>query len=167
MPEKTNNASKIAVISDTHIPSRAKQIPASIHKHFNGADLIIHCGDFVEENVLIELRALAPVYAVKGNMDGHDIKEPLDRILEINNKFIICVSHGSGSPLDLKQRLYKKFSQHKPYMIIYGHTHFPEISEYNNIIFFNPGSCTCGAEYNSIGMLEIKKTDISCSIIPL
>ena len=161
------NISKIGVISDTHIPTRAKQLPVAVFSHFKGVDLIIHCGDIVEQNVLVELAAIAPVYAVKGNMDSHDIKEPSELIIEINKKFTLCVSHGTGSPFDTKERLSKKFRAYKPYMIIHGHTHLPEISAYSDIKIFNPGSCTNGHDYNSIGILDIKPDLIDCKIIPL
>jgi uncharacterized protein len=161
------NVSRIGVISDTHIPTRAKQLPSAVFSHFKNVDFIIHCGDLVEENVLIELKAISPVYAVKGNMDGHDIKEPEELVLEINNKFTLCVAHGSGSPFGLKERLVKKFREYKPYMIIHGHTHLPEISEFSGIKIFNPGSGTNGQEYDSIGILDVKTESIDCKIIPL
>jgi uncharacterized protein len=161
------NITKIGVISDTHIPTRAKQLPPAVFTHFAGVDLIIHCGDIVEGNVLTELASIAPVHAVKGNMDSHDIKEPNELTLEINNKFILCVAHGTGSPFDVKQRLFKKFAGQKPYMILHGHTHLPEISEFSGIKIFNPGSCTCGHDYDSIGILDVKTDSIDCKIIPL
>jgi putative phosphoesterase len=167
MPEKKNSIDRIGVISDSHIPTRANQLPAEIHKHFKGVDFIIHCGDIVGENVLVELETIAPVYAVKGNMDGHDIKAPLEHVLKINNTFTLCAAHGTGSPLDVKERLYKKFMINKPYMILHGHTHCPEISTFRDIVFFNPGSCTHGNDYNSIGVLDIKKDSIDCKIIRL
>jgi uncharacterized protein len=167
MPEKISSISLIGVISDTHIPTRAKQLPPAVFTHFKGVDLIIHCGDIVEENVLTELASIAPVHAVKGNMDSHDIKAPFELTLEINNKFFLCVSHGTGSPYDIKQRLYKKFMDKKPYMIIYGHTHLPEIGEFSGVKIFNPGSCTNGHDYDSIGILDIKTDSIDCKIIPL
>lgn len=167
MPEKIDAISKIGVISDTHIPVRAAHLPESIHSHFKEVDFIIHCGDIVENSVLLELAAIAPVYAVKGNMDSHDIAEPQERVILINDKFTLCVSHGTVSPNDTKERLYRKFSPYSPYMIIHGHTHFAEIGKYGDVIIFNPGSCTNGHDYDSLGILEVKKDSILCSIIRL
>lgn len=167
MPKKISDVRKIGVISDTHIPTRAAQLPASVHDRFKSVDLIIFCGDAVSPDVIAELETIAPVYAVRGNMDGPDIKEPSEQELLINNKFTLCVSHGSGSPLDIKERLYQKFLQYRPYMIIFGHTHFPETAKYHDVIFFNPGSCTQGSDHDSIGMLEIGPDSIDCKIIRL
>ena len=167
MPEKISKVSRIGVISDSHIPTRAKQLPPAIFSHFKGVNLIIHCGDIVEQNVLVELAAIAPVYAVKGNMDRDDIKEPSERVLEINEKFTLCISHGTGPPFDIKGRLSKKFRDYKPYMILHGHTHIPEMSMFSDIKIFNPGSCTNGHDYDSIGILEVRTDSIDCKIIPL
>jgi putative phosphoesterase len=161
------NISKIGVISDTHVPTRAAALPASLHEHFKNVDFIIHCGDLVDNNVLIELKAIAPVYAVKGNMDGPDIKEPEELVLFINNTFTVCAAHGTGSPYGLHERLIKKFVSYKPYMILYGHTHTADIGSFNGTLFFNPGSCTAGNVNNSIGLLEIKHDSIERKIIPL
>ena len=167
MPVKKNSILRIGVISDTHIPTRANELPSAIFTHFKGVDFILHCGDIVEENVLLKLAGIAPVYAVKGNMDSQDINEPDELVLQINDKFILCMAHGTGSPFDIKQRLYKKFSSLKPYMILHGHTHIPEINEFSGAVIFNPGSCTNGHDYNSIGILEVKTDSIDCKIIPL
>jgi hypothetical protein len=167
MQEKINNVRKIGVISDTHIPSRAASLPAKVFEHFNGADLLIHCGDIVETSVLTELEAVAPVLAVKGNMDGHDIREPAERVLIINGRFVLCLAHGTGGHNDTKQRLYSHFLHENPYMIIHGHTHFPETGIYNGVHIFNPGSATNGHEYDSIGMLEVNSEGIKSSIIRL
>jgi putative phosphoesterase len=167
MQEKINNVSKIGVISDSHIPTRAENLPSIIHEHFKNVDLIIHCGDIVNENVLLELGTISPVYAVKGNMDGHDITAPLERIIMINASFILCTAHGTGSPFGIYDRLYNKFKSHNPYMILYGHTHSPDTYRFNDIMFFNPGSCTAGSHYNSIGILDVNTTCIEHKIIPL
>ena len=64
----------IGVVSDTHIPARAPFLPSSLFGLLDGVDLILHAGDIEEESVLDELRALAPVEAVAGNMDPLYVK---------------------------------------------------------------------------------------------
>jgi uncharacterized protein len=167
MPEKISNIHRIGVISDTHIPTRATQLPAAVFSGFKDVDLIIHCGDLVEKSVLIELNVIAPVYAVRGNMDGEEIHAPDELVLDINEKFILCIAHGIGPKFGTVERLYKKFREEKPYMLIFGHTHVPEMGNYSDVLTFNPGSATNGSDYNSIGMLEIKQDKIDRSIIRL
>ncbi len=158
---------KIGVISDTHIPSRAKSLPKEIYNYFKGANFIIHCGDIVNNGVITELETIAPVYAVKGNMDSHEITYSLEITTKINDKFIVCISHGSGSPYVIKDKLYKTFSKDFPYMIIFGHTHSAYNDTFKNIKYFNPGSATCGIKYNSIGLLEVEDNEIICNILQI
>jgi uncharacterized protein len=167
MLEKINNVTKIGVISDTHIPTRAKFLPQPAVETLKGTDFIIHCGDVVSKEVLLELGLTSPVYAVKGNMDPDELDLPDERILLINSKLIICVAHGSGPPFDIKQRLFRKFKKYDPFMIIYGHTHVPENDTYNGILVFNPGSCTYGKSNNSIGILTVSNDMITGKIITL
>ncbi len=60
----------VGLISDTHVPVRARAIPKKVFAVFQNADFIVHAGDLVELAVIDELEQLAPVLAVHGNMDG-------------------------------------------------------------------------------------------------
>ena len=162
-----NNIAKIGVISDTHIPSRTKTLPPEIFTLFKDVNSIIHCGDIVSEDVLIELNSIAPVIGVKGNMDPGEITLPKEQVILINNTITACVAHGSGSPFGLRDKLYKVFTKNKPHIILYGHSHIPENSKYNDILFFNPGSATCGNEYNSVGIINISNVDVKGEIIQI
>lgn len=60
----------VAIISDTHIPSRAQRIPDEFRERIRDADHVIHAGDFDAESTIADLRELASdLIAVKGNMD--------------------------------------------------------------------------------------------------
>ncbi len=162
---KLNNIKKIGVISDTHIPSRKKFLPEKIKDHFKRSDFIIHCGDIISENVITFLNTISPTYAVKGNMDPDDIKHPEELVFKINERYILCVSHGDGSPFDLKHRMYKKFISYNPDLIIFGHSHYALYEEFAEIKFFNPGSATCGISANTIGIINFFQNKILCEII--
>ena len=89
---------KIAVISDTHIPDRAGEIPPKVLEEFKKVDMIIHAGDLVDISVLNDLRRVCKnVSAVWGNMDPEEIKQtlPEKEILQIAN-FRIGLIHGHG-----------------------------------------------------------------------
>lgn len=162
--KKINNISRIGVLSDSHIPYRAKKLPSSVFKLFEPVDFIIHCGDMTTQDVIIELNAIAPTYAVKGNMDPYDIALPSELIFKINDKFTFCIAHGSGDPFGLKQRLFKKFQNNKPDIIIFGHSHISENIPYNGVILFNPGSCTQGFNGNSAGIISLNNDKITGEI---
>lgn len=70
----------VGLISDTHVPKRARRIPKEVFKVFENVDFIVHAGDLVELAVIDELEQLAPVLAVYGNMDGPEIRGRLPKL---------------------------------------------------------------------------------------
>ncbi|MBE3577897.1 MAG: metallophosphoesterase family protein [Limnochordales bacterium] len=74
---------RIGVISDTHVPVRARALPGEVFRIFAGVDLILHAGDLVALDVLEELQATAPVLAVRGNVDHPEVQERLPAALRI------------------------------------------------------------------------------------
>lgn len=66
---------KIVVISDTHIPKKAKMIPSRLVTDLKKADLIVHAGDWQTMDVFNALSAYAKVEGVVGNVDGADIQQ--------------------------------------------------------------------------------------------
>jgi len=148
---------KIGVISDTHMPYAAPQIPSEIYNAFKGADLILHAGDLIETSVLDELKKMAEVQAVCGNMDKPDVQKllPTKKIIKAG-KFTIGLIHGYGLPFNLINTVRKEFSQ-KVDVIVFGHSHSPVNEVRDGILFFNPGSATdkVFSKYNSYGILML------------
>jgi putative phosphoesterase len=70
-------ATRIGLISDTHMPQRRRVLPPAVFDLFNGADLILHAGDVGELWVLDQLSEIAPVIAVHGNDDTADAQREL------------------------------------------------------------------------------------------
>lgn len=147
---------KIGVISDTHIPRTADAVPEQIFEAFKDVDLILHAGDITSKNVLNDLKRLAPVKAVCGNMDDPDLRDQLPNKQVIKaGKFRIGLIHGFGPPFGMIDRIMKEF--HAVDIIVFGHSHTATNKKKNNILFFNPGSPTdrLFARSNSYGILEI------------
>ena len=147
---------KIGVISDTHIPTDAKQIPRKILEQFKETELILHAGDLVELYVLDALREIAKLKAVFGNMDSPQVRKvlPAKEIIQIKN-FKIGLIHGWGPPEQLKENVRGDFEDIDA--IVYGHSHSPVNEFFQGVLFFNPGSPTdkVFAPYNCYGILEI------------
>lgn len=162
-----NNISKIGVISDTHLDKYSGHIPKTVMDKFKGVQLIIHCGDVVSMEALNELETLAPVVAVKGNMDPENLNLPRALELLINGKHTVCVAHGSGSPFGILHRLHKEFEPCKPSIILFGHTHIAGEYKHNDTRLFNPGSPNTRAEYYSIGMLDFTGDELNANVIRL
>jgi len=120
-----------------------EQLPKKIINALSTVDLIIHAGDFTDVKLLDELRHLKEVKAVQGNMDSMGIKIllPVKEIVEVENK-LIGITHGSGSPWGIEERVKKMFESNLIDVIVYGHSHRSQNTVIDGILFFNPGKAT-------------------------
>ena len=159
---------KIVVLSDTHMPRAAEDLPASVYKEIEASDMILHAGDFVETDILNKLRKLKPVRAVCGNMDSQAIHNELRQkeIIEIG-KFKIGLIHGHGAPAGMIDTVAAEFTGVD--VIVFGHTHAPVNISKDGVLFFNPGSPTdtIFAKIISFGIFEITNDTINGKIIKL
>jgi uncharacterized protein len=132
------------------------------------ADVILHAGDFVTIAVLEELRGLAPVDGVVGNMDEPVLREilPKRQVVEIEDVRIGIV-HVPGPSVGRGERLVSKFPGCEA--VVYGHTHRPEVAQVGDVWVLNPGSPTerRGAPAHSMLMLEIDSAQIRPELVTL
>jgi uncharacterized protein len=119
----------IGVISDTHGLLRPEALAA-----LRGSDYIIHAGDIGAPGILSRLAEIAPVIAVRGNVDraAWAKKIPETEVLHVAG-ISIYVLH-KLQDLDLKPEA-ADIS-----VVIYGHTHVAKQEEKNGVLYFNPGS---------------------------
>jgi putative phosphoesterase len=159
---------KVGVISDTHIPGRAKFLPPKAIEHFQDVDRILHAGDLVESSVIEELSALAPVIAVRGNMDlGNDVSRlPEEVVLDLDG-VILGMVHDSGSKDRRRDNLRKRFPEAR--IAVFGHSHQPLVEDEDGLLLLNPGSACDprSAKYPTIAMLEINAGHIRPELIRL
>jgi putative phosphoesterase len=90
---------RITVLSDTHIPQRAKDIPQRLWEEIKQADLVLHAGDVVTPLVLENIAQYTPIRAVRGNMDSVELQTvlPDQDLVEIEG-VKIGLAHGRGAP---------------------------------------------------------------------
>jgi putative phosphoesterase len=119
----------IGVISDTHGLLRPEAVDA-----LQGSDYIIHGGDIGDAGILNRLNEIAPVTAVRGNVDRERWVQniPHTNVLEVEG-VSLYVLHKLDE-LDLKPEA-AGFAA-----VIYGHSHVPKLEKKNGILYFNPGS---------------------------
>lgn len=126
---------KIGVVSDTHGLLRPEVAPA-----LRGVDQILHLGDVGKISILKELEAIAPVTAVRGNVDceGECARLPETEVVPIE---------GAGGQThylylvhDLKT-LHLDPAAAKFAAVLYGHSHVPNFHTKKGVLYFNPGSC--------------------------
>ncbi len=119
----------ISVISDTHRLLRPEAVEA-----LRGSERIIHAGDVGDPEIVAHLSSIAPVTAVRGNIDksAWARKLPETAVVELGG-ISIYVLHNLDE-LDLKPEA-AGFSA-----VIYGHSHVPKQETRNGVLYFNPGS---------------------------
>ena len=161
----------IGLISDTHIPDRADSIAEEAIDFFvkNNVELILHAGDLTEMYVLDQLKEIAPVVAVHGNMCSQEVKEELLEYTHVEiNGIQIGLTHGSGGPIGYKDRMLYLAREKGVKILVSGHTHSPYIWKKGGIYLINPGSAS--GNYNaiikrhSVALLKIKGMDIEAEI---
>jgi uncharacterized protein len=164
-PPNLRPTKTIGLISDTHIPKRAKNLPKKVFEIFEKVDYIIHAGDLVELVVIDELEQIAPVLAVHGNMDGLEVTNALPKFnsLKIFN-WKIGVIHDQSNLFG-----FDKVQETTGFNVfVYGHTHSPEIRWVDGILYINPGSATDPSILTakpSVGLLKISKENIAPEIV--
>ncbi len=158
----------IGLISDTHIPSRATCLPKEVFTSFENVDYIIHAGDLVELKVIDELEQIAPVLAVRGNMDGpetQDILPTLNSLKIFDRKIGVIHDPNTMSGMEKMRELVKENGFD---VLVYGHTHNANIKWEEKILYINPGSPTNPSSLlnkPSVAILKITKDSITPEII--
>ena len=129
-------------------------MPGLVYEACAGTDLIIHAGDIEDKDVINDLLRLAPVKAVRGNMDYENYPEALT--LHFLG-FTIAIAHGSGSYENVRQRMKKKFQSINPDIIIHGHTHIFHWKKERNVWFLCPGAVSNPAGSRSMAILTLER----------
>ncbi len=137
-------STRLAIISDTHLPRGARRLPDACLERLHAADRIVHAGDLVALSVLEELRALGPpVDAVHGNVDEPAVRAalPAARMVVVDGRRIAVV-HDGGPRAGRLARLRRRFVDADA--VVFGHSHLPlhECDEALGFQIFNPGSPT-------------------------
>ena len=149
---------RIGVISDTHGLVRPEVL-----KTLEGVEHIIHAGDIGSPSVIEELRRIAPMTAIRGNVDAGDwAKEfPDTAIAEIGEAMIYVIHNIRNLDLDPSTAGFSA--------VIFGHSHIPVHEMRGGVLFFNPGSAGPRRFHLpiSVGYLNIIEKKVSGEIITL
>jgi len=158
----------IGLISDTHIPDRARQIPEKVLESFENVDLIIHAGDLTTRAVIDELEKIAPVVAIQGNMDrvaGLDL--PKAQVIEAEG-MKIGVAHGEVYPRADTQQLLYLAKELNTNILVTGHSHQPKIEQVEDVLLLNPGSpIVPRLADRTVMLLEINNKNFDVEIIKI
>jgi len=150
---------KIGVISDNHGLLRPEVAPA-----LAGVDRILHLGDVGKISILRELEKIAPVTAIRGNIDRDPpcSELPETDVLLVQGCYIYMLHDLNTLHLDPAAA---KFAA-----VLYGHTHAPIFYRRKGVLYFHPGSCGPRRFQLpvTIGMLTIGENgELEAKIVPL
>ncbi|WP_407392713.1 metallophosphoesterase [Methanobrevibacter sp.] len=158
----------IGLISDTHIPDRARILPQNVLDAFNDVDLIMHAGDLTSPKVIDELEELAPVMAVQGNMDrANGINLPKAKVIEVEGLKIGMI-HGEVYPRADSDQLLYLAKELDVDILVSGHSHQPKIEQKEGILLLNPGSpIVPRLADRTVMLLEINNNEVDVEIIKI
>jgi putative phosphoesterase len=119
----------LGIISDTHGLLRPKALDA-----LRGSELIIHAGDVGKSEILERLREIAPVVAVRGNVDTAPWAQDLPEtdMVEIGGRRIFVLHDRSQLAVDPAHAGFA--------VVVFGHSHKPLAEVQDGVLFLNPGS---------------------------
>jgi putative phosphoesterase len=129
MKKRPTKAMVVGILSDTHGLLRAEALAA-----LAASDLILHAGDIGRPEIIARLREIAPVFAVRGNIDREDWAEQLPR-----TQFVTVGEHKFYVLHDVCE-LALDPAQAGVRAVIFGHSHKPSIEWREGVLYLNPGS---------------------------
>jgi putative phosphoesterase len=155
----------VGVISDTHsyMDARALQL-------LQGVEHILHAGDIGDDGIIEELVNIAPVTAVRGNVDreGPTSLYPAEVTLALAG-YRIFLTHEVKPPKGEADFVLEQYRQAGVDVVVYGHSHIPYQRPWGDILFFNPGAA--GKRrfkvIPSIGFLTLTPAGVEGMITPL
>ncbi|HVE99223.1 MAG TPA: metallophosphoesterase [Mycobacteriales bacterium] len=133
---------RLLLIADTHVPSRAANLPPSVWSAVDRADLVIHAGDWVDVALLDALEARATVLGVWGNNDGPALRDRLPEVATADLGGVrVAVVHETGPGAGRERRMDSRHPGHD--LLVFGHSHIPWDSVTPaGMRLLNPGSPT-------------------------
>jgi putative phosphoesterase len=133
---------RLLLISDTHVPARARELPGAVRRAADAADLIVHAGDWVTASVLDELETDGEVLGVWGNNDGADLRGRLPEIARREVDGVrLAVVHETGQAKGREARMDTAFPDTD--VLVFGHSHIPwDTTTPRGLRLLNPGSPT-------------------------
>jgi putative phosphoesterase len=134
---------RLLLLSDTHVPTRARDLPAAVWEAVDTADLVVHAGDWMASSLLDALLERSRhLLACWGNNDGDDVRSRLPEIARRTVEGIrIAVTHETGAKTGRERRMDAAFPDTD--LLVFGHSHIPwnTLSD-NGMRLLNPGSPT-------------------------
>lgn len=134
---------RLLLIADTHVPKRARDLPARVWDEVAVADAVIHAGDWVEPQLLDALEARSQrLIACWGNNDGAELRNRLPERADVTLEGVrFTVTHETGAAGGREARMAKLYPDTD--VLVFGHSHIPrDTTAKTGLRLLNPGSPT-------------------------
>jgi len=134
---------RLLLIADTHVPRRARDLPAQVWDEVAGADVVIHAGDWVAPELLDELQTRATrLVACWGNNDGPALRARLPERADVTLAGVrFTVVHETGAAAGREARMSRLHLDTQ--VLVFGHSHIPwDSTTATGLRMLNPGSPT-------------------------
>ena len=172
---------KVGVISDTHNPSVGAEPPAEVATAFRGVDVILHAGDIYVPSCLDWLEEIAPVYAVELGANSHFKDDPRvadkSRVLNLQGHTIGIIHDLLVPGMAQEVTEFSPLSRHFPPeadlsavletvfgapvdIVIFGHTHYPVVEEFQGVLMVNPGSPSLPKQLRRLGQVAVLELEL-------
>ncbi len=141
---------RVVVVADTHVPKRAKGLPREVLAAVDGADVVVHAGDWVDVATLDVLeRVSGRLIGVWGNNDGPELRARLPEVAFAEVDGVrMAVVHETGAAGGRERRMDARFrpdpaDASAPTLLVFGHSHIPwDTTTPHGLRLLNPGSPT-------------------------
>jgi putative phosphoesterase len=144
---------RIGIVSDTH----DRVLPA-LHAALGGVDEILHAGDVASTETLAEIETIAPVTAVRGNMDDRALADRLPKELVVERSGVrIALVHGHRVGHASVDDLAERFGERGVDLVVWGHIHEPVSEEREGVRYFNPGTAGGVGAPPTCGLLTVER----------
>ena len=134
---------RLLLLADTHLPRRARDLPAQVWTEVESVDLVVHAGDWVDERLLDECEARARrLVGVLGNNDDGALRERLPEVARVEVEGLrLGVVHETGAATGREDRCSARFPDLD--VLVFGHSHIPwDTTSATGLRLLNPGSPT-------------------------
>jgi putative phosphoesterase len=138
----------LLLIADTHVPARARDLPAQVWDEVDRADVVLHAGDWVTTDLLDRVEARSRrLLAVHGNNDGVELRRRLPEVAVAELEGVrLGVVHETGAATGRERRCDARFgrgSSQPVDVLVFGHSHIPwDSTTPTGLRLLNPGSPT-------------------------
>ncbi len=157
---------RVAVLGDTHLPRRARDLPATAWRLIDSSDLVIHTGDVTDAALLDRISERHPLHTVRGNNDLLLAELPDHLLLDLDG-VAVGVVHDSGPSNGRRQRLRARWPDIR--VAVFGHSHIPVCEDDGDLLLLNPGSPTDRRSMPSFTMavMTVDDGDVQAEVVDL